>query len=78
MFVRGTTLIIFPTEDHFRLQQVLSRNGGIRVPLLTMRSRNRLGNQIAFLHPHRLAPNAGSLEHLKEASFPSLPFTIYS
>ena len=34
IYIRGTTLITPPKGSHFRLQQVLSRNGGSRVSLL--------------------------------------------
>ena len=48
MFIRGTTLIIPTLENHFGLQQVLSHNGGNRVPLPgNSLSQNRLRNQIA-------------------------------
>ena len=71
--IRGTTLIISPKGNPFRLQQVLSLNAGKRVPLLS---------GVLFTEPtqesdrlklsHRLTPTAGSLELPSKANFPSL------
>ena len=61
--IRGTTLIIpHKKGDPFRLQQVLSFNAGIRIPLLTEMF---TGPTQEPDHPnllHRLTPTAGSLE----------------
>ena len=62
VFAPLPTEIIFSKEDHFRLQQVLSRNGGNRVSLLAYaftKPTQEADCQFSLL---RLAPTAGSLQ----------------
>ena len=74
-YIRGTTLItsIYNVEVTSDSNKSYPCNGGIRVPLLSnllFTEPTRESDCLSLLH--RFTPTTGSLEHPKQANFPSL------